>query len=135
MNWAFGTRRLRLLRRCPMEYSSSMRTVVETPPYLKVAEALFDEEERQKIVSLVSADPGCGEVMPGTGGFRKMRFARAGMGKRGGARIVYIVRGDDMPIFLVAAFAKNAKGNLTKEERNQLAKRANALFASYEEAR
>ena len=56
-------------------------------------------------------------------------------GQRGGARIVYIVRRDDIPMFLVAAYAKNAKDNLSKDERNQLAKRADELFDSYRRKR
>jgi hypothetical protein len=49
--------------------------------------------------------------MRGTGGFRKVRVGRSGMGKRGGARVVYILRGDAFPIFLVTAYAKNEKEN------------------------
>jgi hypothetical protein len=112
-----------------------MHTVVETPPYLRSIEGLFSEEERRAIVDLVSKDPECGELMPGTGGFRKVRFARAGMGKRGGARIIYIVRREDMPVFLISAYAKNTKQNLTKDERNKLAKRANDLFDEYRRVR
>jgi hypothetical protein len=101
------------------------------PGYLKVAEAIFSEAERERIVSVVAADPECGEVMRGTGGFRKVRVGRSGMGKRGGARVVYILRGDAFPIFLVTAYAKNEKENLTKKERNDLAKRADEIFARY----
>jgi hypothetical protein len=53
------------------------------------------------------------------------------MGKRGGARIVYILRNEDFPIFLVAVYAKNEKANLTKAERNELAKLADAIFTKY----
>jgi hypothetical protein len=60
-----------------------MQTVVETPGYLKAAEAIFSEAERAGIVAMVAADPECGEVMQGTGGFRKVRVGRGGMGKRG----------------------------------------------------
>ncbi len=60
-----------------------------------------------------------------------MRVARSGMGKRGGARVVYILRGDAFPIFLIAAYAKNEKENLTQQERNQLAKHADEIFARY----
>ena len=56
---------------------------------------------------------------------------RSGMGKRGGARVIYILRSESFPIFLVAAYAKSEKGNLSKEERNQLAKRAGEIFARY----
>jgi len=80
---------------------------------------------------MVAADPECGEVIQGTGGFRKVRVARSGMGKRGGARAIYILRGDGFPIFLIAAYAKNEKENLTKQERNQLARHADEIFAKY----
>lgn len=53
-----------------------MQTVVETPSYLKAAEAIFSETEREEIVTMVVADPECGEVIQGTGGFRKVRVAR-----------------------------------------------------------
>jgi hypothetical protein len=108
-----------------------MQTVVETPGYLKVAEAIFSLPERDRIVLMIAANPECGEVMQGTGGFRKVRVARRGMGKRGGARLIYIVRGDAFPVFLIAVYAKNEKENLTKHERNLLAKRADDIFAKY----
>jgi len=108
-----------------------MQTVVETPGYLKAAESIFSVKEREEIVSMVAARPECGEVIRGTGGFRKVRFARAGMGKRGGARLIYIVRGEAFPIFFIAVYAKNEKENLTQEQRNQLAKRADEIFTKY----
>ena len=69
-----------------------MQTVVETPAYLAIAGKFFGEEERKEIVATVAFDPECGEVMAGTGGFRKVRVARAGMGKRGGARYLYLAK-------------------------------------------
>jgi hypothetical protein len=114
-----------------MEYKESVQAVVETPGYLKAAESIFTEAERERIVTMVAADPECGEVMQGTGGFRKVRVARAGMGKRGGARVIYILRSESFPIFLVKAYAKNEKDNLTGKERNELAKRADEVFANY----
>jgi hypothetical protein len=108
-----------------------VQTVVETPGYLKAAENLFSTEERDRIIAMVAANPECGEVIQGTGGFRKVRVARGGMGKRGGARLIYIVRSEAFPIFLIAVYAKNQQENLTKEQRNQLAKRADEIFAKY----
>jgi hypothetical protein len=69
-----------------------VQAVVETPAYLAVANKLFSEQERADIVALVAADPECGDLIRGTGGFRKVRVARKGMGKSGGARVVYIWR-------------------------------------------
>ncbi len=114
-----------------MEYKKEVQTVVETPGYLKAAEAIFSQTERDDIVAMVAVDPECGEIMQGTGGFRKVRVGRSGMGKRGGARIVYILRNEGFPIFLITAYAKNEKGNLTKKERNELAKRADEIFTKY----
>jgi len=108
-----------------------MHAVVETPGYLKTVEAIFTEAERSQIVTMVATSPECGDIMPGTGGFRKVRVPRAGMGKRGGARVIYILRNEDFPIFLVAAYAKNVKENLTKQERNELARRADEIFSGY----
>jgi hypothetical protein len=108
-----------------------MQTVVETPGYLKAAEAIFSQAERERIVDMVAANPECGEVIQGTGGFRKVRVARSGMGKRGGARIIYILRGAGFPIFLTMAYAKNERENLTMQERNVLSKRADEIFAKY----
>src|ERR1700722_18593262 len=108
-----------------------MHTVVETPQYLRAAESIFSEAERADILAMVAGDPECGDVMEGTGGFRKVRVGRGGMGKRGGARVIYILRNESFPIFLIAAYAKNEKENLTKAERNELAKMADAIFTKY----
>src|SRR5271165_3767463 len=94
---------------CPMEYNGIVQTVVETPTYLAIANKLFSEEERADIVALVAADPECGDVIRGTGGFRKVRVARKGMGKSGGARGVYIWRNERFPVFLITVFPKNEK--------------------------
>ncbi len=105
-----------------------MHTVVETPGYISDASAIFTTKEREEIVTLVASDPECGHVMQGTGGVRKMRVGRGGKGKSGGARVVYIHHDADHPVFLLAAFAKNEKSNLSKAERNELAKFVKSLF-------
>lgn len=105
-----------------------MHGVVETPGYLKDAEAIFTTEEREAIVTMVARDPECGDLMQGTGGVRKVRVGRGGRGKSGGGRVVYIHHDADHPIFLLTAFAKNEKSNLTKVERNALATFVKALF-------
>ena len=114
-----------------MAYSLSMQTVVETPTYLRAAEAFYSETDREEILRTIAAYPEAGDVMPGTGGYRKLRFARPGMGKRGGARIVYLYGGEDLPIFLITVYAKSEKGNLSKAEQNALAKMAKSFFADY----
>jgi hypothetical protein len=94
-------------------------------------ERLFDLEEQAAIVNTVAADPQCGVVIPGTGGVRKLRVAASGRGKRGGARVIYVFGGEDVPLFLLAAFAKNEKSDLSKAERNDLARLTAELIRSY----
>jgi hypothetical protein len=54
-----------------------MHTVVETVPYLAQIERLLDPDEQAAIVDTVSADPECGVVVPGTGGFANYALRRA----------------------------------------------------------
>jgi hypothetical protein len=112
-----------------------MHTVVETVPYLTDVERLFSADEQAKIVDIVSTDPLCGVVIPGTGGVRKLRVAASGRGKRGGARVIYLLGGDEVPVFLLAVFAKNEKPDLSQAERNNLAKMTAELIRGYRSRR
>jgi hypothetical protein len=112
-----------------------MHTVVETIPYLADADRLFGAEEQATIVDTVSADPRCGVIVPGTGGVRKLRVAASGRGKRGGARIIYLFGGDKVPVFLLAAFAKNEKSDLSQAERNNLGRMTAELIRGYRSGR
>jgi hypothetical protein len=70
-------------------------------------------------------------VIPGTGGVRKLRVAATGRGKRGGARIIYLFGGADVPVFLLAVFAKNEKSDLTQAQRNGLGRMTAELLANH----
>ncbi len=112
-----------------------VHTVIETVPYLIDAERLFGAREQAMIVDTVSANPRCGVVMPGTSGVRKLRVPASGRGKRGGARVIFLYGGDDVPVFLLAAFAKNEKSDLSQAERNRLARTAAELVEAYRSKR
>ena len=103
--------------------------------YLADAERLFTAEEQATIIDTVSAEPRCGVVIPGTGGVRKLRVAASGRGKRGGARVIYLFGGDNVPVFLLAVFAKNEKSDLSQAERNSLARMTAELMRSYRSGR
>jgi hypothetical protein len=64
-------------------------TVVETVRFLKDAGGLMSESDRARLVEFVGANPESGDVIPDTGGVRKLRWALPGGGKRGGARVIY----------------------------------------------
>src|SRR5882724_9202480 len=108
-----------------------MHTVVETPRYRADAARLFTEDEQAAIIDLVASDPRCGVVVPGGGSVRKVRVGFDGRGKRGGARVIYLFGGNDLPVFLLAAFAKNERDDLTPTERSLMAKAVAAMLAYY----
>ncbi len=112
-----------------------MQTVVETPSYLADAESLFSLDERKAIVDRLASDPTCGVVIPGGGGIRKVRFGFGARGKSGGARIVYLFSGTNLPVFILAVFAKNEKANLSTAERNALGKMVAAMIEDYRRPR
>ena len=64
-------------------------TVLETPGFLRDAGARLTELEREDLVGYLAANPEAGELMPETGGARKLRWRAAGRGKRGGVRVIY----------------------------------------------
>jgi hypothetical protein len=71
-------------------------------------------------VNTIANNPEAGDVIPGTGGARKVRFAGRGRGKSGGFRVITFYSGPDVPVFLLNVFAKGDKINLTAAERNEL---------------
>lgn len=109
-----------------------MHTVVETPGYLVAAKAAgISDQVRQEIVSAVSLFPTLGDLVVGTAGLRKFRFARPGGGKSGGFRILSYFVSDQYPVFLIGAFGKGDKSNLTKAEKNEVAARLKLMAATY----
>ncbi|HFE48286.1 MAG TPA: addiction module toxin RelE [Chromatiaceae bacterium] len=81
------------------------------------------------LVAYLAEHPGAGVMVQGTGGIRKLRWARHGKGKRGGIRVIYYFHSGMMPLYLLAAFGKNEKANLSAEEKQSLAKAVTELVA------
>ena len=97
-------------------------TVVEAPAFTKKAARIFSQEEVDAILSMLAADPECGDVVVGTGGVRKVKIARGSRGKSAGARVVYYFHGDErLPIYVLVIFTKTEKDNLSPDEKNALA--------------
>lgn len=97
-------------------------TIVELPEYRKHAEKLFLETERADLIAHLAGHPKAGDLIPSTGGVRKLRWARQGMGKSGGSRVIYYYHSDRIPLFLLTAYGKNERANLSRAECNELAK-------------
>ncbi|MDZ7591977.1 MAG: type II toxin-antitoxin system RelE/ParE family toxin [Rubrivivax sp.] len=96
-------------------------TVAELPEYLRAAARLLEDADRRAIVDHLAAHPTAGDLIEGTGGVRKLRWARDGRGKSGGVRVIYYFHSEAMPLYLLTMFAKNERANLSKAERNALA--------------
>jgi len=83
-----------------------MLTVIETPIFERYASKIWSDDERMEFVGWIAENPESGDVMPQTGRLRKVRWGRAGRGKRGGTRVIYYVRVNHGQIVLVVAYAK-----------------------------
>jgi hypothetical protein len=108
-----------------------MQTIVELPEFLKESEKLLSSSERLSIINYLAFHPAAGYIMQGTGGIRKLRWSAQGKGKSGGVRIIYYHHSEAMPLFLLTLFGKSEKANLTKSERNDLAKFTSLLAKNY----
>ena len=110
-------------------------TVVELPEFIRRSEKLLSENDRNRMIYHLSIRPETGNIMQGAGGIRKMRWAREGRGKSGGVRVIYFYYNDEIPLFLLTIFGKGEQTNLSKSERNELAKLVKVLIANYKRGR
>ena len=76
--------------------------------------------ERDAVVEMLANRPQAGNELSGTGGARKVRVAGRGKGKSGGYRVITFYSGEDIPVFLLTAYSKSERANLSKAERNEL---------------
>lgn len=105
-------------------------TVVETPSFLRRVKGLLSDSERADLVAYLAENPHRGTIMEGTGGVRKLRWAREGEGKSGGHRVIYYFHSERIPLFVLLIYGKNEKANLTQAEKNDM-RRLTALLAAY----
>jgi hypothetical protein len=110
-----------------------MNTVVELPEFIRRAHKLLRETERERLITYLAANPLAGVLLEGTGGIRKLRWKREGTGKSGGVRVMYYYHDPRYPLFLLTLFGKSEKSNVSKAERNMLAKLTKQLLATYQQ--
>ena len=108
-----------------------MQTIVELPEFLKRASSRLSAEEKVSVINYLAAHPAAGDLIRETGGLRKLRWAAKGKGKSGGFRVIYYFHNEEIPLFLLTLFSKGEKANLSKAERNQLAKLTELLKSTY----
>ena len=106
-----------------------MHSVVETAVFSRRADALLSGAERAELIATLANNPLAGDVIPGTGGVRKLRFGAGGRGKRGGFRVVYYLLNENLPIVAIILYGKNEQVDLTAEEKRGAAAIVSALKA------
>ena len=89
-----------------------MFTVAESDAFIRYAESVWTDQERSEFVTWIANSPLAGDVIPGSGGLRKVRYSRQGMGKRGGVRVIYYNLLDDGKIWLLIVYSKAKFDNL-----------------------
>lgn len=112
---------------------AKLQTVVETKTFAADAKRLLTEAELAALIEWLAANPMAGDLMEGTGGARKVRWAAQGRGKSGGVRTITYFAGEAVPLFLLAIFGKGEKANMSKAERNELKVILNDLADEYRE--
>ena len=89
-----------------------MYTILETRLFSQEADDIWSEDERGEFCTWLAANPDAGNVIPGSGGCRKVRWKRSGIGKSGGVRIIYFSRLSKGEICLLMIYAKAVRGSI-----------------------
>ena len=105
-----------------------MHVIAEMPEFSRKAPSLLGRMEFQALITHLAENPCAGAIMVGTGGIRKLRWVREGMGKSGGARVIYYFHDHRIPLYLLSIFGKSEKANISNTEANELSKLVKLLL-------
>ncbi len=89
---------------------------IETSIFTKLSKSLLKDDELHQVQMTLSLYPAMGQVIPHSGGLRKLRWVSGSKGKRGGLRIIYYWMTKDEQIYLLYAYAKSKQEDLTPEQ-------------------
>ena len=95
-------------------------TVLQLPKFKAEATELIGRDGIEALASHLADHPDAGDVIPGAGGARKLRWAAKGKGKRGGARIIYVYVVIAARVYLIRCYAKSVKTDLTPDEKKEV---------------
>jgi hypothetical protein len=134
-------------------HEEQLITVAETPVFVRQAKDVWDETEHDEFVLYIAGNPEAGAVIADTGGVRKVRWSRAGSGKRGGVRVIYFItifrrdrearsclargstcapspcRDANRPLYLPMVYAKGRQDDLEPDEKRVVREFANVIKA------
>ncbi len=97
-----------------------MFTFIESSAFQRVCPVYLDDDEYAELQQFMMQNPKAGQVVPGSGGVRKLRWARPGVGKRGGLRVIYYVRYEPNEFWMLAVYAKAKVDNVPPHILKQL---------------
>ncbi len=103
-----------------MPYTLNMITLIESPIFSKHWPDYWEEDERGAFCAWLALNPDAGDVVSGSGGVRKIRWSRAGAGKSGGVRVIYVYRPEPQTIWLLTIYAKAREENVPAQILAQL---------------
>lgn len=107
------------------------RTFIQTNEFAKNWERLrLTDDDMRRLELEILKNPQAGNVIKGTGGLRKLRFAFANEGKSGSTRVCYVDFLLKETVYLITVYQKTEKDNLTKSECNNIRKMINVLEKS-----
>jgi len=89
---------------------------IETPTFTRLIAGMLTDDEYRQLQNNLAQNPEAGDLIPGGGGVRKIRFAAQGKGKRGGARLIYYWQKSKDRIFMLTAYLKAKQTDLDKEQ-------------------
>ena len=89
-----------------------MFTFIEAQAFERIRGVYLDDDEYADLQQFMMANPEAGDLIPRSGGLRKLRWKRKGMGKRGGMRIIYFVRYRPNEFWLLTLYAKAKEENV-----------------------
>ena len=101
--------------------------IFTTRTYERAVRKLMSEADRQKMEAAIVADPGRAPLLRGTGGIRKLRWAGSGRGKRGGIRTIYFHHAGPEAIYMLTAYAKADRDDLTPADRKTMLRMVAAI--------
>ena len=93
---------------------------------MRQAEEVWRDAEREALVEFIARNPEA-DVIPNTGGVRKIRWTKVGIGKRGGTRVIYFYHDAGRPLYLLMVYAEARQESLTPDETRMIRKSAAVL--------
>lgn len=105
-----------------MPYNAGVYSFIETKLFTRLSSELLSDDELRELQAALITDPQAGDVVPGTGGVRKLRWRAPGRGKRGGYRVIYFARPAQGHIWMLTIYPKNVAENIPAHVLRQIRK-------------